>query len=98
MSSYTSESREIRIASRLRPLRVAFLVKHNDASGLLTAAEINTCVWGGRYNCIIPLFNKLPSAWKEQYGRSPNPNDYINGMLEAFEPDCLVRVNCQHPP
>jgi hypothetical protein len=40
----------------LRPLRIAFIVTPGDRSGILEAIRINSYLWGGHYNPIIPLF------------------------------------------
>ncbi|BFO30620.1 hypothetical protein KoxyNG13_010930 [Klebsiella pasteurii] len=37
----------------LRPIRFAFLVKPNDNQRLLKIFQINTCLWGGKFNPII---------------------------------------------
>ncbi len=39
----------------LRPIRFAFLVKPNDSKRLLEIFQINTCLWGGKFNPIIPF-------------------------------------------
>jgi hypothetical protein len=38
-----------------RPVRIGFLVKEGDIDGFLNACEINTLLWGGIYNPIIPV-------------------------------------------
>src|ERR1051325_6296816 len=91
------ERKTATVPIRVRPLRIAFLVPINDPKALLQASEYNTCLWGSRYNCVIPIFKRLPSNWKERYGRSPSPLQYIEGMLDAFEPDYLVQVDCELP-
>jgi hypothetical protein len=46
----------ITVHRRLRPLRLAFLVQPNDRKALSRVFEINTCLWGGRHNAIVPVF------------------------------------------
>jgi hypothetical protein len=38
----------------LRPIRFAFLVRPDEKKGTLEIFRINTCLWGGRFNPIIP--------------------------------------------
>lgn len=47
----------------LRPIRFAFLVKPNDSKRLLEIFQINTCLWGGKFNPIIPIFGHVPKWW-----------------------------------
>jgi hypothetical protein len=47
---------------RIRPLRFAFLVDPRDKARLQTVFEINSVLWGGCYNFIIPLFKRVPFA------------------------------------
>ena len=37
-----------------RPIRIGWVVDEPSIAVLGTAAEFNTCLWGGRYNPIIP--------------------------------------------
>ena len=82
----------IRVDIRLRPIRFGFLVRPNDAKNILKIFCINTCLWGGMYNPIIPFFKRVPSWW-ERYGyRFENAKQIINGYLDFFEPDFLVEA------
>ena len=82
----------IRVDIRLRPIRFGFLVPPNDKANILEIFRINTCLWGGRFNPIIPFFKRVPSWW-ERYGlRSENAKQIINGYLDFFEPDVLVEA------
>lgn len=38
-----------------RPLRIGFCVRHDSAEDIVKAAELNTLLWGGIYNPIIPV-------------------------------------------
>src|SRR5258708_5965791 len=53
------------ISRRLRPLRFGFLVQPRDSQSLLRAIQLNTCLWGGRFNPIIPVFRRLPRGWSD---------------------------------
>ncbi|MGJ5065017.1 hypothetical protein [Bradyrhizobium oligotrophicum] len=37
-----------------RPVRIGWVATDRDIAQLVTAAAINSCLWGGRHNCIIP--------------------------------------------
>ena len=45
---------------KLRPIKIAFLVHPDDKNSLLKAIEINTLLWGGIYNPIIPTYEEKP--------------------------------------
>ena len=82
----------IRVDIRLRPIRFGFLVRPDDAGNVLEIFRINTCLWGGMFNPIIPFFKRVPSWW-ERYGlRFENAKQIINGYLDFFEPDFLVET------
>lgn len=42
----------------LRPLKLAFLVNPSNTNALLKIIQINTFLWGGTYNPIIPALIK----------------------------------------
>ena len=51
------------LTNRLRPTRFAFLADPNDKTQLLEIFQTNTCLWGGKYNPILPLYKRLPEKW-----------------------------------
>ncbi len=77
---------------RLRPIKLAFLVNPNDKKSLLKAIEINTFLWGGMYNPIIPTYKRIPPGW--EYGpfknRNLNARNVLSGYLDNFDPDYVV--------
>lgn len=77
---------------RLRPIKLAFLVHPNDKASLLKAIEINTFLWGGIYNPIIPTYRRLPSTWEDRRLKSRNLNapKALSGYLDNFDPDYVV--------
>ena len=80
----------IRVDIRLRPIRFGFLVRPDDKENALEIFRINTCLWGGMFNPIIPFFESVPS-WLESEGfHFENPKQMINDYLDFFEPDFLV--------
>ena len=82
----------IRVDIRLRPIRFGFLVRPDDAKNILEIFRINTCLWGGIFNPIIPFFKRVPSWWERHGFRFENARQIINGYLDFFEPDFLVEA------
>lgn len=77
---------------RLRPVRFAFLVKPSDQKRVLEILRINTCLWGGKFNPIIPFFRQVPSWWDRHGHRFDTAKQIINGYLDRYEPDFLVEA------
>ena len=82
----------IRVDIRLRPIRFGFLVRPDDKENILEIFRINTCLWGGIFNPIIPFFKRVPSWWERHGFRFENARQIINGYLDFFEPDFLVEA------
>lgn len=82
----------IRVDIRLRPIRFGFLVRPDDEEKVLDIFRINTCLWGGRFNPIIPFFQDVPSWWERGNYRFEDVKQIINGYLDFFEPDFLVEA------
>jgi len=74
---------------RLRPVRFGFLVKPNDQANILKIIQINTVLWGGMYNPIIPYFKRVP-LWWDRHFKSYSAKQIIEGYLDYFEPDFIV--------
>ena len=57
-----SDAREKRlnVGLRLSPLRIAFLIDRYDPKQIRQAIQINTCLWGGMYNPIVPIYQSKP--------------------------------------
>ncbi len=75
---------------RLRPVRFAFLVRPEDRKHTLEIFRVCTCLWGGKYNPIIPFFKRIPQWWERKGFRFESASQIINGYLDFFEPDFLV--------
>jgi len=76
----------------LRPIRFAFLVRPDDKQRVHEIFKTNTCLWGGRFNPIIPFLKQVPTWW-ERHGRGfESAVQVVNGYLDAFEPDFLVEA------
>ncbi|WP_434664746.1 hypothetical protein P5W99_29995 [Paraburkholderia sp. A3BS-1L] len=76
----------------LRPIRFAFLVRPDNTKLVHEIFKINTCLWGGRFNPIIPFFRQIPKWWDRHGGSFETALQVINGYLDAFEPDFLVET------
>ncbi|MGO9686879.1 MAG: hypothetical protein ACLPTZ_30635 [Beijerinckiaceae bacterium] len=83
---------EISATVSLRPVRIGFLVRPTDFTSVRTIMRYCTCIWGGVYNPIIPVFRDPPKEWK------PEPFDRLRGLsiakgyLKFFEPDVYVEA------
>ena len=76
---------------KLRPIKIAFLVNPEDKVSLQQAIEINTFLWGGVYNPIIPTYKELPAEWQDaHYDKSPSAQELVSGYLDNFDPDYVV--------
>ena len=71
-----------------RPIRHAFLVDPMDADSLQRVIEINTFLWGGKFNAIIPVWKDVSENWYDC--GNINPQDIVSGYLNNFDPDCVV--------
>ena len=75
---------------RLRPIKLAFLVTPKDKASLLKAIEINTFLWGGMYNPIIPTYKRIPPKWEEGPFKNLNAKSVLSGYLDNFDPDYVI--------
>ena len=73
-----------------RPIRHAFLVDPMDADLLQRVIEINTFLWGGKFNAIIPVWREVPQHWYDC--GNMNSQDIVSGYLDNFDPDCVVSM------
>jgi hypothetical protein len=67
-------------------------VDPSDRKALMQVFETNTCLWGGVYNFIVPLFKRIPKRYRVQHSEAPSAKELVNGLVDAFEPDFLVDV------
>jgi hypothetical protein len=77
---------------RVRPLRFAFLVDPRDKTSLQKIFEVNSSLWGGAYNFIIPLFKRVPPRYRQQYQKTISSKAMLRGLVEAFQPDFLFET------
>ena len=87
--------RSVTVYRRLRPLRLAFLVRPTDKVALRRFFQINTCLWGGRFNPIVPVFRRTPRLWSDSLLPSPPAREIIKGYLAGFEPDYVVNMSTE---
>jgi hypothetical protein len=77
---------------RLRPVRLGFLVEPNDLTQLRRIMRLCCCLWGGRYNPIIPFFEETPPRWTAPFERLGGL-DIARAYIDFFEPDVLVEAS-----
>ena len=75
---------------KLRPIKLAFLVNPKDKDSLLKAIEINTFLWGGMFNPIIPTYRRIPQKWEYSPFKNPDAQSVISGYLDNFDPDYVI--------
>lgn len=82
----------------LRPIKLAFLVEPSDINALHTAISVNTFLWGGMHNPIVPAFQRMPKNWARHTLSGTKKADVVRGYLDAYDPDFVVPLgNCaQH--
>lgn len=73
------------ISQRVRPVRLAFVVRPSEDSEFRKAICANTVLWGGAFNPIVPNARYAPASSSETSGRK-----YLKGVLQSFDPDFVV--------
>ena len=77
---------------RLRPARIGLLVRPKDKRSIHRFMRISTCLWGGIFNPIIPVFRRAPAEWKSEAWERTRGYRIAKGYIEFFEPDALVEA------
>ncbi len=54
--------------------------------------RLNTCLWGGMYNPIIPVFRAAPKEWRGVWPEFVKGYDVAKGYVRFFEPDVYVEA------
>src|SRR5215469_17378422 len=72
-----------------RPVRIGWLVETPNLQHLATAASWTTCLWGGRYNPLIPTGNpdlakKLIQAFGVDILIPVAPSDAADAIIDAY--------------
>ena len=75
---------------RLRPTRIGFLVRPNDMTSVCRIMRSCTCLWGGLYNPIVPVFRMPPKEWRPERFESVKGLAIARGYINFFEPDVFV--------
>lgn len=76
----------------LRPVRLGFLVPPGDLSTVIRVANLCSCLWGGRYNPIIPFFGNYGEL-KERSTYENIKSNVTAAYIDFFEPDALVEYS-----
>lgn len=71
---------------RLRPLRIAFLIKPGDRAEFRRAVQTCSVLWGGQFNFIVQATRRIGRG----RGRSGRTQATAKAQLEAIEPDFVV--------
>lgn len=77
---------------RLRPVRFGFLVRPDDSQRTQRIFRVNTCLWGGMFNPIIPVFTRVPDWWERKPRIPEAASQIVNGYVDFFEPDFVVEA------
>jgi hypothetical protein len=78
-----------RILLDYRPVRIGWVIPNQDVAALLAAATWNTCLWGGRSNCIVPahdtaLADRLVSCFRVDVLLPVQPDAETTVFIERF--------------
>src|SRR5688572_14638030 len=84
---------DISATIRLRPTRIGFLVRPTDMGSVCRIMRSCACVWGGRYNPIIPVFRSPPKEWRGERFESVKGLAVAKGYINFFEPDVFVEAD-----
>jgi hypothetical protein len=83
---------EITATIRLRPTRIGFLIRPMDMGSVRKIMRACTCVWGGAYNPIIPVYRSSPKEWKPEVFERTRGLAIARGYANFFEPDVFVEA------
>ena len=82
---------------RLRPIKLAFLVLPSDKNSILQAIQINSFLWGGLFNPIIPIYRRTPKNWGDRLAGNIRGKDIVEGYIKAFDPDFMIPLGKLSP-
>ena len=83
---------DVKVDVTLRPIRFVFLVRPNDKKNILKIFQINTSLWGGKFNPIVPFFKNVPKWWSRHKYQKNIAQQIIDDYLDFFEPDFIVEA------
>src|SRR3954463_9599939 len=81
------------VDTKIRPLKLAYLVDPNNAEQTREAIRLSSSLWGGAYFPIIPLYKHMPPSWADGPLKPPPAKKVLLGFLEGFDPDVLVQIS-----
>jgi hypothetical protein len=72
-----------------RPVRIGWVISDRNIDRLATMATWNTCLWGGRYNCVIPahdteLSERLVSCFAVDVLLPVQPDEAAKAFIDGF--------------
>lgn len=72
-----------------RPVRIGWVISDRSIDRLATMATWNTCLWGGRFNCVIPthdteLAERLVSCFAVDVLLPVQPDDAAKAFIDRF--------------
>ena len=76
----------------LRPTRIGFLTSPTDLAAVGMIMRACTCLWGGVYNPIIPVFKRAPKEWQPEIYQRFKGTEVAKGYARFFEPDVYVET------
>lgn len=83
---------ELSAEIRLRPTRIGFLTSPTDLVAVRTIMRACTCLWGGVFNPIIPVFKRAPKEWRPEIYQRFKGAEVAKGYAQFFEPDVYVEA------
>ena len=81
------------LTQKLRPVRIGFLVDPSNKRAVQKAIHINSLLWGGTLNPLIPCYKRLPKQWSEHKINDENALSVIKGYIEGFDPDYFMNLS-----
>src|ERR1700678_1596501 len=76
----------------LRPTRIGFITSPTDLASVRLIMRACTCLWGGVFNPIIPVFKRPPEEWRAEIYQHFRGIEVAKGYARFFEPDVYVET------
>ncbi|MDH3269507.1 MAG: hypothetical protein OEM46_11710, partial [Ignavibacteria bacterium] len=80
---------EATIYKKLRPIKLAFIIAPNDSKSIKKAIILNSYLWGGKFNPIIPFYNRIPKYF-DRISRPKSCKELLDGYIKNFDPDFII--------
>ncbi len=79
------------VTDRVRPIRFALLADA-ERQAILAALELNSYLWGGTLNPIVPISTPVTELWRTNiFGSERSMGDFLAECMETFDPDAIVK-------